>query len=464
MASRQFQKKKNIESVPHRQVAEPLKSAKSPHQVKGMKDILPVEQKYWEYVRDTARKLSSDYCFERIDTPVVEDVSLYTTAVGKMTDIVEKEMYTLIDLSGNTLALRPEFTAAMARSYIEHGMQSQSQPVKLYSIGPLFRYDKPQEGRYRQHHQFNCEMIGEAKSSVDAQLMFMAHTFFRRLGLKTLLQINSIGCAVCRPEYRDILTEYYRSKRSTLCEDCKRRLTKNPLRLLDCKVDGCQPTKQKAPHLVDYLCEACKDHFLTVLDFIDDFEITYQHNPHLVRGLDYYSRTVFEFVLEREEDEETKSLSLGGGGRWDGLVELFGGQQTPACGFGIGLERVILAMKAREQTESISLLPKIEPPKLFVAQLGDAAKRRAMCLYEELLAEGFHVASEFSKDSLKAQLEIANRLNASFTLILGQKELLDGTVIIRNMEGGEQEVIDSKKLMAILKKKFALQPVEEGEK
>lgn len=447
-------KKKSLETVPQKQPSEVSRSAKTPHQVKGMKDILPSEQKYWEYVRDIARKIASDYGFERIDTPIVEDVTLYTAAVGKLTDIVEKEMYTLTDLGGNTLALRPEFTAAMARAYIEHGMISQPQPVKLYSIGPLFRYDKPQEGRYRQHHQFNCEMIGEQKPSVDAQLMFMAHTFFKRLGIKTLLQLNSIGCVQCRGEYKSVLVEYYRAKRSALCEDCKRRLTKNPLRLLDCKVETCQPVKNKAPHIVDYLCEPCKDHFMAVLDFVDDFEIDYQHNPHLVRGLDYYTRTVFEFVTPVLEGEESKSLSLGGGGRWDSLIELFGGVPTPASGFGIGIERVILAMKQFEHQESISLLPKIAPPKLFVAQLGDAAKRRAMVLYEELLAEGFHVASEFSKDSLKAQLEIANRLGANFTLILGQKELLDGTVIIRNMEGGEQEVIDSKKLMAILSKKF----------
>lgn len=427
--------------------------SKTPQLVKGMKDVLPVDQKYWEFIRDIGRKLAGDYGFERIDTPIVEDVSLYTHAVGKQTDIIEKEMYTMTDLGGNTLALRPEFTAAIARAYLEHGMISLPQPIKLYTMGPLFRYDKPQEGRYRQHNQLNCEMIGEAKPAADAQLMFMAFKFFKRLGLQPNLQINSIGCVQCRTQYKTVLTEYYRAKRSQLCEDCKRRLTKNPLRLLDCKVDTCLPIKQKAPHIVDYLCEPCKDHFMAVLDFIDEFEIPYQHNPYLVRGLDYYTRTVFEFVTEHSSGEESKALSIGGGGRWDNLIEIFGGAPTPAFGFGLGIERTILAMKDAEQASGASLLPKIKAPDLFIAQLGDQAKRRAMVMYEDLLAEGFHVASEFSKDSLKAQLEIANRLGVRFTLILGQKELLDGTIIIRNMEGGEQEVVDSKKLIPILQKK-----------
>ncbi len=445
-------KKSVNENQESKVVVDVPKLSKTPQLVKGMKDILPQEQRYWDFLRDQSRKLARDYGFSRIDTPMLEDISLYTHSVGKQTDIIEKEMYMLEDRGGNTLAMRPEFTAAFARAYIEHGMITVPQPVKMYTIGPLFRYDKPQEGRYRQHNQFNCEVIGDGKPAVDAQVIFMAYKFFKRIGLSPMLHINSIGCLVCRPNYKTALTEYYRANRSQLCEDCKRRLTKNPLRLLDCKEEQCQPIKAKAPHLVDFLCEDCKDHFMAVLEFIDEFEIPYQHNAHLVRGLDYYVRTVFEFTI----DDMEKPLAIGGGGRWDNLIQMLGGQPTPACGFGLGLERVILAMKAYEQSHQVSLLPEEKQPLLFVAQLGDQAKRRAMLLYEDLLAEGFDVSAEFSKDSLKAQLEIANRLNVQFTLILGQKELIDGTIIIRNMEGGEQEVIDGKKLIPLLQKKMTV--------
>lgn len=445
-------KKKTDEQLSQEKASLELpKLSRNPQTVKGMKDILPADQLYWEYIRDMVKKLAIDYGFERIDTPIVEDLSIYTHAVGKQTDIIEKEMYTLVDQGGNTLALRPEFTAGIARSFVEHGMHTMPQPVKLYTVGPLFRYDKPQEGRYRQHHQFNAEIIGEQKPAVDAQLIFLASKFFKRLGLHPVMHINSIGCLQCRSEYKSVLTEYYRSKRSQLCEDCKRRMTKNPLRLLDCKVETCLPVKAKAPHLVDYLCETCKDHFMALLDFVDEFEIPYQHNPHLVRGLDYYTKTVFEFLIPAAEGSEKLPLSLGGGGRWDNLIEIFGGQSTPACGFGIGIERTVMALK--EQQAEVNVLQR-EKPVIFVAQLGEQAKRRAMLLYEDLLVENFRVAAEFSKDSLKAQLEIANRMGVLFTLILGQKELIDGTIIIRNMEGGEQEVVDIKKLIPLLHKKI----------
>ena len=450
-------KKKIEETTPgvDKPIIELAKMAKTPQLVKGMKDILPQEQPYWDAVRDVIERITRNYGFSRMDTPLVEDLALYTHAVGRQTDIVEKEMYTMTDLGGNTLALRPEFTAAIARAYIEHGMVTHPQPVKLFTVGALFRYDKPQEGRYRQHHQFNCEIVGEGKPAVDAQLIFMAHKFFSYLGIPSVLHINSIGCLECRAVYRATLTEFYRSKRSLVCEDCKRRLAKNPLRLLDCKVETCQPVKALAPHIVDSLCELCKDHFMGVLESIDEFEIPYQHNPHLVRGLDYYSRTVFEFQLQSQDPEASqKNIALGGGGRWDNLIEVLGGQPTPACGFGLGIERTILALKSLETARGESLLPVKPKPQIFVAQLGEQAKRRSMLLFESILDEGFTAASEFSKDSLKAQLEIANRLGVEFTIILGQKELIDGTIIIRNMEGGEQEVVDIKKLIPVLRKKL----------
>jgi len=439
------------------------KMKERPQLVKGMKDILPADQSYWEHIRATIRLITGLYSFERIDTPIVEDVSLFTHGIGKQTDIVEKEMYAFDDQGGQHLALRPEFTAGIARAYIEHGMTVWPQPVKLYAIGPLFRHDKPQEGRYRQHNQVSCEIIGEAKPAADAQLIFLGYKFLRTLGLTPQVHVNSIGCLQCRGAFKEQLVDYYRNKRSALCEDCKRRLTKNPLRVLDCKNETCQELKGKAPHVVDSLCELCQAHFMGVLDFLDELDIPYQHNPYLVRGLDYYTRTVFEFYAlkeessdEQEEERKTAPIALGGGGRYDNIIEMFGGQSTPAVGMGLGIERIVLAIKAVENASGVSLVPSKKPIDIFVAQLGEQAKRKAMILFEDLISEGFSVTECFTKDSLKAQLEIANKLGVKLSLILGQQELIDGTIIIRNMEGGEQEVVDRKKLVTILHKKLTI--------
>lgn len=462
-------RKKKDEQKQDQAAIEVPKLKERPQLVKGMKDILPVDQPYWDAMRDALQKVTQHYSFERIDTPVVEDLSLFTHGIGKQTDIVEKEMYAFIDQGGQNLALRPEFTAGIARAYLEHGMNVWPQPVKLYATGQLFRHDKPQEGRYRQHNQFGCEIIGEGKPVVDAQLMFVGYKFLTMLGLSPLLHINSIGCLVCRPAFKEQLIEYYRSKRSALCEDCKRRLAKNPLRVLDCKQEACQELKLKAPHVVDALCEGCQSHFMGVLDFLDELDIPYQHNPYLVRGLDYYTRTVFEFYSVREErfqegEErvERAQIALGGGGRYDHLIEMFGGLPTPAAGFGIGLERVVLAMKSVESSGGSLPIVKKRSVDIFVAQLGEQAKRQAMLLYEDLLEEGFSAAEMFTKDSLKGQLEIANKMGVSLTLIMGQQELIDGTIIIRNMEGGEQEVVDRKKLVSILRKKLVLEKTDEN--
>lgn len=448
-------KKKQDESVASKPPIELAKMNKTPQLIKGMKDILPQDQSYWLYIRKSVDKIAYDYGFERIDTPVTEELSLFTHSIGKQTDVVEKEMYSFVDQGGNTIAMRPEFTAGIARAYLEHGMAHVPQPVKLYTQGPLFRYDKPQEGRYRQFFQFDCEIIGEAKPSVDAQLILIAFKFYTMIGLTPVLHINSIGCLTCRGAYRDLLSEYFRSKRSSLCEDCKRRLVKNPLRLLDCKQETCEPIKLKAPHVVDSLCDPCRDHFMGVLEYIDDFEIPYQHDPYLVRGLDYYTRTVFEFfIVSHHEGAENKPLAIGGGGRYDNLIEVIGGPSTPACGFAMGIERLIIEMKKIEQDGKKLPFDKQRPIDIFVAQLGEQAKRRAMIMYEDLLKEGFSLAESFTKDSLKAQLELANKLGAKFSLILGEKERTDGTIIIRNMEGGEQEVVDSMKLIPILHRKL----------
>ena len=422
-------------------------SAKTPQVLRGFKDILPSEQKYWNLIRKKAQQISQDYGFERIDLPFLEETSLFNRAVGKETDIVEKEMFSFEDRGGERVSLRPEATAQIARAYISHGMLNLPQPVKLYYFGPMFRYDRPQSGRYRQFNQFGFEALGDMHPVLDAQIVLMTYNFLQELGLKVNIQINSIGCPLCRKEYKVQLVNYYKTQRADLCPDCKLRLTKNPLRLLDCKEEKCQAINEDAPQIVDWLCEECKNHFVKVLEFLDIIALPYNLNPRLVRGLDYYTKTVFEIWPENEEKKAQNAL--GGGGRYDNLIELLGGRSTPAVGASIGLERTIL--KIKEAGLEVEEKEKVD---IFVAQLGEAAKRESLGLYETLRKEGFKVAESFSKDGLKNQLEIANKLNVKYTLILGQKELSEGTILLRDMEGGVQETINYSKIIKELKKRL----------
>ncbi len=419
----------------------------TPQTLRGMRDIVPAEQKYWRYLYRKAEDLTAAYGYERLDTPIIEETALFVRTVGKQSDVVEKEMFSFLDRGNENVTLRPEGTAPLARAYINHGMVNLPQPVKMYYWGPMFRYERPQHGRFRQHYQFGVEVFGDANAIQDSEIILLAHLFYKEIGIKTSIHINSLGCAQCRPNFANELVTYYRSKRSQLCDDCKRRLAKNPLRLLDCKEQGCQPVKEGAPHIVDFLDEECKNHLMRVLEYLDDLQIPYALTPHLVRGFDYYTRTVFEIMLA--EESEMGQIALGGGGRYDTLVEQLGGRPTPACGFGIGIERVILQLKAQQ------IDPKDDRrPDIFLAQLGDAARRKAINLFEELRAGGVQASANFSKGALKSQLEIANRLGAKYTVILGQKEVIDGTVLIRDMESGMQEIVDYAKSVAELKKKL----------
>jgi len=423
--------------------------------LRGLKDVLPDEYKYWNLVIKKASELSKTYSYRRMDTPVLEQQELYERSTGKSSDIVTKEMFTFVDKSGDRVALRPEATPSIIRSYIEHGMFNLPQPVKLFWLGVVFRHDKPQAGRLRQFSQFNLENIGEASPVVDSELILIAYNFFRELQIEIIIQINSIGCKDCRGEYLIKLQDYYkeRGKRSKLCNDCKRRLITNPLRLLDCKEKGCVEIAAEAPQLVDDLCEDCRNHFIKVLEYLDELDVAYNLNPYLVRGLDYYTRTVFEIWPQQAEgtqEELGRQSALGGGGRYDGLVEYLGGRPTPACGFAIGIERVILKIKEKN-------IPLKEEDKIdiFLAQLGEQPRRKAMRLFEELRRAGFNIRQAFSKDSLKSQLEVANRLGVKYSLILGQKEIMDGTILLRDMESGIQEVIDYKKIEAEIQKRLA---------
>jgi len=415
--------------------------------VRGMKDTLPQDQPFWYQVRRISEKLARDFGFSRIDVPLVEASDLFIRGVGEGTDIVEKEMYTFTTRGNDKVALRPEMTSGIVRSYIQHGMQSLPKPIKLFSTGPVYRYDRPQEGRYREHYQINYDAFGESDPIIDAQMIQIAARVVQSLGIKAVqIQVNSIGCPTCRKDYRNLLINYLESKKGKLCQDCKRRLEKNPLRVLDCKEDKCFQVSSSAPQSIDHLCDECRIHFKTLLEYLDELDLPYAINPKLVRGLDYYTKTVFE-VWSAQEDG--KKNALGGGGRYDGLVKMLGGENTPAVGFGLGMERLILEMK-RVQAKSYSH-PK---PKIFLAQLGDLAKKKSLKMFLELEKNGILLAESFGRGSLKAQLRVANKLGVELTLILGQKEAIDGTVIIKNMASGEQETARAEKIVDIVKKKL----------
>lgn len=412
---------------------------------KGMHDILPADQPIWRKIRKVAEGLADFYNFLRIDTPILEKAELFERSLGATTDVIEKQMFTLKSKGGDDLALRPEGTAAIARAYLEHGLSHLGQPLKLYYEGPMFRYEQPQAGRLRQFHQIGFEIISNENEPVyDVQIMLACYRFLEDLKLKNLvLQINSIGCAKCRPNYRKKLTEYYKNKEKSLCVDCKRRLKLNPLRLLDCKNESCQPFKQDVPNILDSLCSDCKKHLKKVLEFLDEVGVPYALNSLLVRGLDYYSKTVFEIFAEGF------NFAVGGGGRYDYLMNLLGGRQANGVGGAIGLERLVEVIKAKE----INLLGKTKP-KITLVYVGEMAKGKALALVELLREASIDVAESLGKDSLRAQLKLADKLGSQYSLILGQQEVFEQSVIIRDMQSGAQETVPVKKVADVIKRKL----------
>ncbi len=412
---------------------------------RGMRDLLPGDQPYWAQLRKVVAKLGHEYGFQRIDPPAVEYSNLYTRSIGEGTDIIDKEMYTFTTKGGDKVALRPEFTAGICRAYIQHGMNVMPKPIKLFSIGPVYRYDRPQQGRYREHWQANFDIFGEQDAVLDAQMIQLAHRLVTGIGIKSLqFQINSIGCPKCRQDYQNLLVAYLESKKQKLCLVCKKRLETNPLRILDCKEEKCSQVAANAPQSIDHLCDECHVHFKHLLEYLDELDLPYVINPRLVRGLSYYSKTVFEIWTG---DNEEKKHSLGGGGRYDYLVESLGGEHTPAIGFGLGLDRLVMEMKR------VKAKTYIEPkPKVFLAQLGELAKKKSLRLFAELQKNGILVAESFGRGSLKSQLRVADRLGAEITLIVGQKEALDETVIIKDMVSGTQENVSNAKMIAAVKK------------
>jgi histidyl-tRNA synthetase len=413
-----------------------------------MYDLVGEQAAQQAWLSDQFRVLSESAGYQRIDTPYLEDTDLFVRGVGADTDAVSKELYTFEDRSGHDVSLRPEPTAGIVRAFIEHGMASWPQPVKLYSLGPMFRYDRPQAGRQRQFNQLDVEVIGDGSPSADAQVITLAQRFYKRVRLANLsLQLNSIGDPACRPKYRKVLVEYLKANEKRLAAIDRERLERNPLRVLDSKEASTVAVLGDAPQTLNYLCEDCQAHFAGVLEYLDDLGMPYELNPLLVRGLDYYTRTVFEFYGEREGAQS----SLGGGGRYDLLVEQLGGQPTPAVGFGLGLERIMM-----ELAES-GALPR--PPALkrvYVASLGEPARLAAFRLIEQLLDGGVPAVGSVDKDGIGAQLARADKLGVPLAIIIGQKEVREDTVILRDMTSGAQEVLPAGSIVAELRTRFGV--------
>lgn len=435
-------------AAPAADVFVPKKGMQPIQSVRGMRDILPGDQHYWRRVSLAADDVATSYGFERIETPLVEETSLFLRGVGRSTDIVEKELYSWETPGGEHVSLRPEGTASVVRAFVQHGMLNQPQPVKLWYMGPMFRYDRPQAGRFRQFSQLGFEVIGDADPIVDAQLMVIGWSYLRQFGIDATVRVNSLGTPESRTNYKNALVAYFRSKKAKLSEDDKKRLLKNPLRLLDSKDPAIQELKAEAPQIVDWLDEDSKAHFMRVLEYLDEVGVPYQLDPYLVRGLDYYTKTVFEWYANTDDAELAQS-ALGGGGRYDGLVEQLGGRPTPAAGFSFGLDRIVSRIKDTQPSSSIGLKQEV-----FLAQLGDMGRKKALALFEEFREAGILVGEAFSKANIKQQMEIANRRGAKWVIVIGQKEVLDGTAIIRDMDAGSQEIVDVKKVVHEIKKKL----------
>lgn len=413
-----------------------------------MNDVLPGVQRYWEKFFKVSKESAAYYGFETIETPILESAELFKKGIGAATDIVEHEMYTLKTKGGDFLALRPELTAGAVRAYIENGFSSQPQPVKFFHWGPAFRHESPQAGRYRQFHQADFDVIGEGDAVVDVQVIQLIYAILCEIGLKNLtVRINSIGDKNCWNKYRDEIKMYYRSKVNRLCRNCKKRFKENPLRLLDCKEEECVALKDSAPNSVDYLDKACHDHFKLILEFLDELGLPYVLDSCLVRGLDYYTRTVFEIV---PEDATGSQITIASGGRYDYLVSSLGGKPTPAMGGSIGIERVVSEMR-RQEVKVASLKPKA---RIFLAQLGDLAKKKSLKLFGEFRKNNIYVSESFGRDSIKSQLRVADRLGSDLALIIGQKEALDNTLILREMQSGVQETIPLEKIIDEVKKRL----------
>lgn len=400
---------------------------------RGTADRLPAEQKYWRYIETHATDVARRFGYGRIDSPMFEDAGLFVRGVGEGTDIVEKEMYVFEDRGGDHLTLRAEGTAPVCRAYLEHGMHNQAQPVRMYYLCPVFRYERPQAGRFRQHHQFGVEAIGDGDPSVDAEVIELAWTFVHNIGLSDVtLVTNSIGDGQCRPEYVAALKSYYQGQTQNLCPDCRQRLNRNPLRLLDCKVETCRALGEEAPKSVECLCGECQTHWDRVRSYLDAAGIPSRVDHRLVRGLDYYTRTVFEIQPAVEGAQST----ILGGGRYDGLMEQLGGRPTPGIGFGSGIERLALNLR-RDETQ----VPDEPSPRYLIATIGEDARIEGVRLASRMRNAGVGAILANGGRALRGQMRQANALGVAATLIIGDDEVRDGTVVVRDMSTSSQETV-----------------------
>jgi histidyl-tRNA synthetase len=419
---------------------------------RGMADRLPREAKYWRKIEEAVTSLAECYGFERIETPTVEYKDIFAKGVGETTDIVAHQMF-LVSRPGDQdetreMVLRPEYTAGIARAYIQHGMQTWPQPVQLYYIGQLFRAERPQKGRYRQFSQFGFEILGDTSPMSDALVILLSWQILISLGVskKLILEINSIGCEKCRGKIKKTLQTFFLQYQGKLCQSCQSRIATNPLRILDCKNESCQKINSATPVIVDQLCEECKNHFKGLLEYLDELSIPYDLNPKLVRGLDYYTQTVFEF---KDPKDTASQSSLGGGGRYDELVKLFGEQDTPATGVSFGIERIVEKM-----AENKVKIKEKDKCQIVIVQLGEKAKQKGLALLAVLNETGITARSVLGKESLRSQLKVADKLGAPYAIIIGQKEALDKSVILRDMKTGDQESVEIDALETILKLKL----------
>lgn len=400
---------------------------------RGTADVLTDEQEHWRYIEGKAKALAERFGYGRLDTPLFEQTSLFVRGVGEGTDIVEKEMYSFLDRGGDSMTLRPEGTAPVCRAYLEHGMHNLPQPVRLYYFGPAFRYERPQAGRFRQHHQFGMEALGDADPSVDAEVVEMAWRLMQDLGFQGLsLVLNSIGDPNCRPAYLQRLKDHYSSKVDHLCPDCRQRLERRPLRLLDCKQARCMAMAEEAPRTVDHLCAECLDHWEKLLGYLTRLEVPFRVEHRLVRGLDYYTRTVFEI----QPPELGGQSTMCAGGRYDGLVEELGGRPTPGIGFAAGMERMVLNLKRQEVD-----VPENHKVRAVVVYMGEAAKLEAISLASSLRSGGIGALLAPAGRGLRAQLRYVNTMGVPYALILGEEEIGRGAVVLRDMAAGEQREV-----------------------
>lgn len=400
--------------------------------LKGFKDIVPGEVLLWQHIEKVARNVFDRFHFKEIRLPILEETELFARSIGEATDIVEKEMYTFID---KRITMRPEATASMVRAYIEHGLYVEKPVQRLFTIGPMFRHERPQKGRLRQFHQMDIEVLGSENPRVDVELIAMGAMLLCELGLSVSLEINSLGCPACRPDYRRQLLAYIEKRHDSLCSDCKRRAGTNPLRVLDCKVPSCREQIGDAPSILEHLCEGCKDHFNKVQAGLDQLQVPYRLNKFMVRGLDYYCRTTFEFITA----DLGSQAAVAAGGRYDGLVELLGGpKNSPGIGFAIGMERLVLLLQ--QQAQSVVAADSVD---LYIAGIGEQGALQGFTLANAMRAKKFSVAMDHEGRSLKSQMKQANKVGARFVLIIGDTELESGKGILRNMLGNaEQQEIE----------------------